>query len=148
VVSRVTGLLTAAFGPPAHEATWGPVPVMAFALAMSMASDFGYFLFHWTSHVFPPMWAIHKLHHSAEVMSPLTAARVHPLERALMGPFMAVTTGALMGPALYFYGGFTGPATVFGLELPLLILFGLGHVLHHSHVWVYFGPIVGRVLVS
>lgn len=148
IASGITWLLTAMLGPSAHQASWGLVSITLFAMAMSAASDFGYFLFHWTAHKFPPLWAIHKLHHSAEVMTPLTAARVHPLERAFMGPFMSLTTGVLVGPALYFYAGTTSAPAIFGLELPGLIFFGLGHLLHHSHVWVYFGPVIGRIIVS
>jgi sterol desaturase/sphingolipid hydroxylase (fatty acid hydroxylase superfamily) len=146
--SWITVMLTAGFGPIAHHASWGPVSIVLFALAISMASDFGYFLFHWLAHVFPPLWAIHKLHHSAEVMTPLTAARVHALEHPITGPFMALTTGVLVGPLLYLYGGETTVPTIFGLDMAGAMFFLLGHNLHHSHVWVYFGPIIGRVIVS
>jgi sterol desaturase/sphingolipid hydroxylase (fatty acid hydroxylase superfamily) len=141
-------LLVAGFGPIEHHASWGPVSIVLFALAISMASDLGYFLFHWSSHVFPPLWAIHKLHHSAEVMTPLTAGRVHALERPITGPFMALTTGVLVGPLLYVFGYETNVPTIFGLDMAGAMFFLLGHNLHHSHVWVYFGPIIGRVIVS
>jgi len=149
VASLVTGLLAGAFGPGVQQAgTWGPVPVLLLTLAMSLTDDLGYYLFHRASHVFAPLWAIHKLHHSAEVMSPLTAARVHPLERAILGPFRAVTNGLIMGPLLYLHAGEVALTTVLGLQLAVLLFHGLGHVLHHSHVRVYFGPAVGRVIVS
>jgi sterol desaturase/sphingolipid hydroxylase (fatty acid hydroxylase superfamily) len=146
--SWITVTLNATFGPIEHHASWGPISIVLFALAISLASDLGYFLFHWTAHVFPPLWAIHKLHHSAEVMTPLTAARVHALERPIMGPFMSLTTGLLAGPLLYLYGGVTNAPTIFGLEMVGAMFFLLGHNLHHSHVWVYFGPIIGRIIVS
>lgn len=146
--SWITYLLTAGFGPLGHHASWGPVSVVLFALAISMAADFGYFLFHWLAHVFPPLWAIHKLHHSAEVLTPLTAARVHTLEHTIMGPFIALTTGVLIGPLLYLYGAEASVPTIFGLDIAGAMFFLLGHNLHHSHVWVYFGPIVGRIIVS
>jgi sterol desaturase/sphingolipid hydroxylase (fatty acid hydroxylase superfamily) len=146
--SWVTVLLTACLGPSTRPGTWGPISIMVFAVALSMASDFGYFLFHWAAHKFPPLWAIHKLHHSAEVMTPLTAARVHPLERLVMGPSTALTTGLILGPMLYFYAGETDMPTIFGLDVFSVLFFVLGHNLHHSHVWVYYGPIVGRLIVS
>ena len=124
------------------------VPILVYSVAISMASDFGYFLFHWASHSFGPLWAIHKLHHSAEVMTPLTAARVHPFERIALGPIRAVTVGLLIGPAVYFYAGETSTLTILGLEALGLVFNLLGHVLHHSHVWLYFGPVVGRVIIS
>jgi sterol desaturase/sphingolipid hydroxylase (fatty acid hydroxylase superfamily) len=141
-------MLVAGFGPVAHHASWGPVSIILFALAISMASDFGYFLFHWSSHVFPPLWAIHKLHHSAEVMTPLTAGRVHALEHPITGPFMALTTGVLVGPLLYIFGYEANVPTIFGLDMAGAMFFLLGHNLQHSHVWVYFGPIIGRIIVS
>ncbi len=146
--SWITVLLTTCLGAPPHAQTWGPISVVLFALALSMASDFGYFLFHWAAHKFPPLWAIHKLHHSAEVMTPLTAARVHPLERLIMGPAMALTTGLVIGPMLYFYAGKTDVPTIFGMDMFAVLFFVLGHNLHHSHVWLYFGPLVGRLIVS
>jgi sterol desaturase/sphingolipid hydroxylase (fatty acid hydroxylase superfamily) len=146
--SWVTVLLTTWLGSPTHAATWGPVSIVLFTVALSMASDFGYFLFHWAAHKFPPLWAIHKLHHSAEVMTPLTAARVHPFERLIMGPSMALTTGLVVGPMAYFYAGETSALSFFGMDLFAILFFLLGHNLQHSHIWVYYGPIVGRLIVS
>jgi sterol desaturase/sphingolipid hydroxylase (fatty acid hydroxylase superfamily) len=148
VASGITIGLTSLFGPREAVGAWNPIAIFLFAMAFSMASDFGYFLFHWAAHVFPPLWAIHKLHHSAEVMTPLTAARVHPLEKPVMGLTMALTTGILMGPLLYLYAGGTGVLPALGLDVFGSLFFILGHHLHHSHVWVYFGPVVGRIIVS
>ncbi len=61
---------------------------------------------------------------------------------------MAFTTGIVVGPMLYLYGGATEFPTILGLDLAGALLFAVGHVLQHSHVWVYFGPIIGRVIVS
>jgi sterol desaturase/sphingolipid hydroxylase (fatty acid hydroxylase superfamily) len=148
IAAGVTGLLTLAFGPGPQNAAWSPLAVILLTLALSLANDLGYFFFHRASHVFAPLWAIHKLHHSAEVLSPLTAARVHPLEAAILGPFRAVTTGLLLGPILYLYAGEATPATVLGLELSAFLFNSLGHVLHHSHIRAHFGPVIGRVIVS
>jgi sterol desaturase/sphingolipid hydroxylase (fatty acid hydroxylase superfamily) len=38
--------------------------------------------------------------------------------------------------------------TILGLNAMAVLFNMLGHVLHHSHVWVYFGPLVGRIIVS
>jgi sterol desaturase/sphingolipid hydroxylase (fatty acid hydroxylase superfamily) len=148
VASAVTYRLAAWVGPSPIGGGWGPASIVGFTLAMSLANDLGYFLFHWACHVWPPLWAIHRLHHSAEVMTPLTAARVHPLEGAILGPFRAITTGLIAGPLFWLYAGPTDLSTVFGLELSAVLFNALGHVLHHSHVWVSFGAVVGRVIVS
>ena len=148
LASWITAALAAGFGPNEAPAAWTPIAIALFMLAASLASDLGYFLFHWASHMFPPLWAIHKLHHSAECMTPLTAARVHPLERPILGPFRAVTMGVLMGPAFYLYGGETAFPTILGIDLMAAFTFATGHLLQHSHVWLYFGPVLGRIVVS
>jgi sterol desaturase/sphingolipid hydroxylase (fatty acid hydroxylase superfamily) len=73
---------------------------------------------------------------------------VHVLEHPILGVFRTITIGILMGPLLFIFGGITEFPTILGLDLAAVTFFALGHVLHHSHVWVYYGPIVGRVIVS
>lgn len=148
VAAWITTWLTALFGPSPFGAQWGVGSLLVFTVLMSMAADFGYFLFHWASHRIPPLWEIHKLHHSAEVLSPLTAARVHPFERIVMGPIRALTTGIVLAPAVYLYAGEATILTFLGLDAMAVLFNMLGHVLHHSHVWVYYGPVIGRVIVS
>jgi sterol desaturase/sphingolipid hydroxylase (fatty acid hydroxylase superfamily) len=65
-----------------------------------------------------------------------------------MEVFRTITIGTLVGPLLYLYGGEPGLPTILGLDVAAVAFFALGHVLHHSHVWVYYGPVVGRVIVS
>jgi sterol desaturase/sphingolipid hydroxylase (fatty acid hydroxylase superfamily) len=148
VAAWITGGLTALFGPSPIGAEWGIGAMLVFTVLMSMAADFGYFLFHWASHRIGPLWEIHKLHHSAEVLSPLTAARVHPFERIVMGPIQAAATGLIIAPAAYLYAGEVAALTFLGLNAMAVLFNLLGHVLHHSHVWVYFGPVIGRIIVS
>lgn len=148
VVVAITWALTALFGPGPQQAEWSLAAVVLMALLLSMANDLGYFLFHWASHVWKPLWAFHKLHHSAEVLTPLTFARVHPMERAILGPFRAVTVGLVMGPAMYLYAGEPALLTVLGVEAVALGFRAIGFVLHHSHVPLHFGPWIGRIIVS
>ncbi len=148
VAAFITAWLTATFGPSPIGAEWSLGAILAFTVLMSMASDFGYFLFHWASHHIGPLWEIHKLHHSAEGLSPLTTARVHPFERIVLGPIRALTTGVVLAPAVYLYAGEAPALTFLGLGLMSAVFNTLGHVLHHSHVWLYYGPFVGRVIIS
>ena len=50
--SGITIGLTALFGPREPIGPWNGLAMFLFALAWSLASDFGYFLFHWAAHVF------------------------------------------------------------------------------------------------
>jgi Fatty acid hydroxylase superfamily len=47
-------------------------------LLVFLAVEFGYWLSHWLMHTIPALWEFHKVHHSAEVLTPLTEWRQHP----------------------------------------------------------------------
>jgi sterol desaturase/sphingolipid hydroxylase (fatty acid hydroxylase superfamily) len=48
--------------------------------------DLGYWIAHRTMHEIPLLWEFHKTHHAAEVLTPLTAARAHPIEDPTSSP--------------------------------------------------------------
>ena len=54
-----------------------------FSVAMFVADDFTKYLMHRWMHRWPALWSIHKVHHSAETLTPITVYRVHPLEGVL-----------------------------------------------------------------
>lgn len=63
---------------------WSAVQVTAtYTLVLFLADDFTRFLLHYLMHRLPWLWSIHRLHHSAEVMTPFTVYRSHPLESLL-----------------------------------------------------------------
>src|SRR5690606_17405268 len=68
----------------------------AFTLSLALCYDLATWIAHWLHHRVPRLWALHKLHHTAEVLSPLTAFRHHPawelnkvlIDAVLVGPFL------------------------------------------------------------
>src|SRR5258706_10642538 len=66
---------------PASTST-GIAERLIFTLIFFIAYDFGRFVAHSLLHDIPVLWEFHKVHHSAEVLTPLTAYRVHPVELA------------------------------------------------------------------
>ena len=99
-----------------------PVPswvaVLIATLASALAMDFGLWFGHWLLHKVPVLWEFHKVHHSAEVLTPLTAGRVHPLEDAINILF----SGALGGVALALCRFLLGPRAVVFSPLQLNVL--------------------------
>ena len=68
---------------PVMPARWLPLWAMAPVqfLVIFLARDFADFFRHFLSHKVNFLWALHRVHHSAEVLTPLTGiARFHPLE--------------------------------------------------------------------
>ena len=48
-----------------------------------VAADIGFFVSHYLQHRVPFLWEFHKVHHSAEVLHPVTAYRIHPVDQAI-----------------------------------------------------------------
>ena len=53
--------------------------IMVISLLLFLVSDFANFLSHYLQHFVPVLWELHKVHHSATFMTPLTTKRMHPL---------------------------------------------------------------------
>ncbi len=64
--------------PVLHAPAWAATLVMSFALFL--AYEFAYWLNHSLSHRVGWMWEFHKVHHTAESLTPLTNYRVHPVD--------------------------------------------------------------------
>ncbi|WP_092012126.1 sterol desaturase family protein [Marinobacter daqiaonensis] len=147
VALATSGFLEAGLGD--VSLTWSAIQVTAaYTLVLFIADDFTRFLLHYLMHKVPRLWSIHRLHHSAEVMTPFTVYRIHPLESMLYSLRMVVTQGVILG--LFFFG--------FGMNLSVweiaganlfTYLFNLtGANLRHSHVWISWGPWLERVFIS
>ena len=68
-------------------------------VCLFLAYELAYWLDHYLSHRIPLLWEFHKVHHTAEVLSPLTNFRVHPVDSLvfynILGIFLGTTGGAL-----------------------------------------------------
>ncbi len=125
----------------------GTLTTIAYTLVFFLAYDFGRFLAHYVQHRFDILWHFHKVHHSAEVLTPFTAFRVHPLDLILMASFPAFTTGVVNGVFNYWSGGAAGFHLFFGLHA-LIFIYNLIGNLRHSHVWLSYGPVLNRIFIS
>jgi sterol desaturase/sphingolipid hydroxylase (fatty acid hydroxylase superfamily) len=108
-----------------------------------LAMDFGYAIFHLLSHKVPILWRLHKIHHSATFLTPLTNERVHPFERLMEYSFVSVFIFFGAFAAIFIFGGLPPGARIQGIGLSILIFAVIPHLNHlrHSHVWLSFGPL-------
>lgn len=146
---RVSGWLASAFGPLASGAAENTsIPLrVAYTLLFFIAYDLGRFIAHSVLHDVPWLWEFHKVHHSAEVLTPFTAFRVHPIDLAVMAFFPAALTGCLSWGFHRFIDPGITVYTFFGLHILLWISNLVGN-LRHWHVWVTYGPRLNRWLIS
>ncbi len=120
---------------------------LLYGLGVFLARDFTHY---WTHRAFHTrwLWAFHKVHHSAQVLVPATASRVHFLEKVVEKLSISVMVGAYAGVFWYACGGEVSRYTLFGVTYLVFILNGLAANLRHSHVWLSFGPAIEHVLNS
>jgi sterol desaturase/sphingolipid hydroxylase (fatty acid hydroxylase superfamily) len=140
--------MEAAFGPAPHLWPYTWPALLAVTVLVMVADDLAYYLFHRAAHFIPVLWAFHKVHHTAEALTPLVAGRVHPVEMALSEPVRAAFAAMVLAVALYFFDGEPRLLTLFGISATALVFGGLGNQLLHSEVPISFGPKLDRVLVS
>lgn len=117
-------------------------------LILFLAYELGYWFNHWLSHRVPVLWEFHKVHHSAEVLTPLTNFRVHPIYAWVFANILAVSAAIANGFANYWFGK---TAYQYALADTNIILVFFIHVyvhLQHSHIWISFTGLLGRILVS
>lgn len=148
VGNGVNHMLAAAFGAlPAPS-----IPEFArraiVTLALFLAYEFGYWLHHYLCHRVPVLWEFHKVHHTANVLTPLTVFRVHPVDTWLFVNILAVLVGAANGAANYALGAATPPYAITDTNVILVVFIHLYIHFQHSHLWIAFRGVAGRVFIS
>jgi sterol desaturase/sphingolipid hydroxylase (fatty acid hydroxylase superfamily) len=120
---------------------------IAYTVVFFIALDLGRFISHCLLHDVPLLWEFHKVHHSAEVLTPLTSYRAHPVELVLMawGPVLITAVATFLFQKLF--PGTVGFYTFLGLHVLVWISNLVGN-LRHSPVWLSYGPSLGRWLIS
>lgn len=117
------------------------------ALLAALASDFAYYVNHRFHHENRILWPFHKLHHSAEHLTLLTAKRNHPVFDFLLTFFNAICIGPVIG-VIYGLFGMYDVATLFGLSVVFIAFNFAGGALRHSHIWLDFGPVLDHIFIS
>ncbi len=121
--------------------------IAAYTLFLFVIDDFLRFIQHYLMHKVPFLWEIHKVHHSAHVLTPMTLYRVHLLEvfissfRRILGTvFLTCIMFVLTHKVL-------SPIQIMG-ALSLNFIFNiLGGNLRHSHIPLSFG-FLERIFIS
>jgi sterol desaturase/sphingolipid hydroxylase (fatty acid hydroxylase superfamily) len=148
VIDNATNqLLVATFGAqPMRLSGWAGMGLMT--VVLFVAYELGYWIDHYLSHNVPFLWEFHKVHHTAEVLSPLTNFRVHPVDTIVFNNILAVVMGVAAGLAHYGLGHGTAPLTIANSNVIVLVFFFLIGHLQHTHFWIAFTGFWGRIILS
>ena len=136
---------TSAFGPVAGPGLQGLPGAAVVTIFIFIAYELGYWIDHYLSHRVPLLWEFHKVHHTAEVLSPLTNFRVHPVDSIVFANIVGVSIGVTEGVLGFMKIG-TQPGVTVNL-LAVAFMWTLGH-LQHSHIWIATTGLLGRVILS
>lgn len=124
-------------------------PRLALAtIIMILTLDFCKYWAHRLHHETTILWPFHALHHSAEVMTPLTANRNHPVFLILRQLIYTVIVGSVQALMLFLLMGKIEVLTIGTVNAGYFLFNALGSNLRHSHVWLSYGPVLEHILIS
>ena len=89
-------------------------------------------------HKVPILWKLHKTHHSAKILTPISLYRIHPLESAMSTVRNSLSTGVSIGVFIFLFNSQFSIMTVFGINLFGFLFNLLGS---HSHIPLSFGAL-------
>lgn len=117
-----------------------PISDMAIATAymfvLMAAGDFVAYGIHYMQHRVPLLWEFHKVHHSLEVMHPLSNYREHPVDNIVYAAAVGAAYGLVMGSTSSLFGYLPSVPQLLGIPLVMFAFNILGYNLRHSHIWL------------
>lgn len=117
-------------------------------LLNALFTDFGFFLAHYLMHRISWLWPFHEVHHSAEVLTPVTVYRVHPVEDLVTSVTGGVISALTAKTLALLSGTGVSEMTLLGLNVFNFFFFLAAFQLRHSHVWLSYGPRLSKILIS
>lgn len=116
-----------------------PLVLFVFSVAAFVFDDFLRFIHHYWMHKIPFLWRLHKTHHSAKILTPISLYRTHPLESAMATIRNSLSTGVAVGVFIFLFESHFSVFTILGVNLFGFLFNLLGSNLRHSHIPISFG---------
>ncbi len=127
---------------------WGTATYLFFILGHTLAADLSVYVIHRFHHQSSVFWPLHALHHSAEVMTPVTLFRKHPVWNVLANLMNLAFTGLFQGIFVFVFFGGPGFEVLFGINTMYVLYNFFGANLRHSHVWLSWGKPLSYLFIS
>jgi sterol desaturase/sphingolipid hydroxylase (fatty acid hydroxylase superfamily) len=148
VILHVIHLLSTLTGSPYEAPPMSWERSLAATVIMVLTLDFCKYVAHYVHHESPILWPFHALHHSAEVMTPLTASRNHPVVLVVRLLVQSLLMGLAQGVMLFLLIGKIDILTIGAANIGYMLFNFFGANLRHSHVWLSYGPFWEHILIS
>jgi len=126
----------------------GPWESIPFLLVWVLTEELGYYAAHRMYHRVPFLWEFHKVHHSAEVLTPLTIFRKHPAFDATSGMFITLIRGVVLAALVATFNIEFSAVHILGLTVYKSTFRFFGQHLRHSHIWWAWDRRISHVFIS
>ncbi|MBT8408743.1 MAG: creatininase family protein [Alphaproteobacteria bacterium] len=122
--------------------------VALYTLAVVLAIDLAVYVTHYLQHKVMVLWQFHQVHHSAEVLTPATVYRMHPVDLFFTGIISAVLIGLAFAGFVYLTGAAPSEMTVLNVNIVIFSFYLIGYNLRHSHIWLSYPPWLSYIFIS
>ena len=119
-----------------------------FTVTFFTFDDFTKYWVHRWMHKWPVLWALHKVHHSAETLNPITVYRTHPLEGILFSLRGAFSQGIVISIFFFTFGDKVDLVTILGVNFLVFFFHVAGSNLRHSHIDIKYWSWLEKFLIS
>ena len=148
ITNGLIATLVEIFGPVAPSTLPVIVSRAGVTVLLFLGYELGYWFNHWLSHKVPFLWEFHKVHHTAEVLTPITNFRVHPVYSWIFANILAFSAAVAGGLGNYLFGNTSYQYAINDTNMILVIFIHTYVHLQHSHMWIAFTGALGRIFVS
>ena len=136
------------FGTPQapHVEPW--LLTLLYTTVLFLVWDLSRYVLHRMLHKIPLLWQFHQVHHSAEVLTPVTFYRTHPVESFLYWLRGILATALVAGPFFWLFRGQEQMWQILGVHAVGFGFNVLGGNLRHSHIWFSWGSRLEQWFIS
>lgn len=124
------------------------IVVISFTSFQFTLDDFSKYIIHRFMHRWPILWSLHKVHHSATILTPMTVFRTHPLEGVLFSLRSSLTQAISISSFIFLFGNSVDLFTVLGVNIFVFLFNIFGSNLRHSHIGIRYWRWVEYVFIS
>jgi sterol desaturase/sphingolipid hydroxylase (fatty acid hydroxylase superfamily) len=94
------------------------------------------------------LWALHKVHHSATALTPMTVFRTHPLEGVIFSFRGAITQAVTISSFIFLFGNNVDLITILGANIFSFLFNIFGSNLRHSHIGIKYWKWLEYLIIS
>ncbi len=122
--------------------------VFVYTIFYFIAFDFGQYVAHYLNHKIKLLWEFHKVHHSAEVLTPITAYRFHIIDILFTSSTIGVFTGLAKATSFITTTKELNYIDISGVQIGVILFYLMAYNLRHSHIWLTYPKILSHIFIS